>query len=291
MNSDGWTPNGCVKCGQPERGHPGGDYAYVPPPDALRLARMRARREARLNPPARAETPPDLITTLTANTDDWEDASRYLLSQLRGPRMRHSTLTLNPSRPPETAGVRVAGLLAHGGYVAPVQAISTPDPNEPSIYTVRPGADHPARMRIGDGDWVPCRVVGFDMTRDGDGTMVTGELGEDGRFHLEAERIYQFQIEFTAACENPAGFTPALASAGEAMRALAAQLDPELEAARHWEAQGRVCCHVCGPDPGHVCDARAVTSLRHPLPSGGVRDLPLCGPCNLAEAAAPSVPN
>lgn len=84
---------------------------------------------------------------------------------------------------------------------------------------------------------------------------------------------------------------PAGAAAASATRQLAAQLDPELEAARHWEAQGKVCCHVCGPDPDHRCDAKAVTTLRHPLPSGGVRDLPLCGPCNAAEASAPSVPN
>lgn len=77
--------------------------------------------------------------------------------------------------------------------------------------------------------------------------------------------------------------------------------DPELEAAKHWPAQGNVCAHVCGPDPGHVCDARAVTHLRHQLPSGGTRELPLCGPCADAEgvpatrgaptpAATPSAP-
>lgn len=316
MNSSLWSwqqtrtsPNGCYQCGEQERGHTE-SHDYVAPNDALRLARMRARREARLNPPDRAETPPDLVATITANAGDWEDASRYLLRQLREPRMRRSSLTLRPpalpSRPPETASERVEALLAHGGYVAPVQAISTPGPNEPSIYTVRPGTDHPARMRIGDGDWVPCRVVGFDMTRDGDGTMVSGQVGEDGRLHLDG--AYRPNIEFDAQAlgERMAelgrffrdmghamadSLAPAGVAAASAARQLAARLDPELEAARHWEAQGRVCCHVCGPDPGHVCDAKAVTTLRHALPSGGVRDLPLCGPCNLAEASAPSVPN
>ena len=309
MNSDGWPPNGCSQCGEQERGHSEA-HGYTPPTDALRLARMRARREARLNPPARAETPPDLITTLTANADDWEDASRYLLHQLRQPRMRRSTLILHPSalpsRAPETVSERVAGLLAHGGYVAPVQAISTPGPHEPGIYTVRPGAGHPARMRIGDGEWVPCRVVGFDMTPDGAGTMVSAELGEDGRFRLDTE--YRLNVEFDAQAlgERMAelgrffrdmghamadSLAPAGLAAASATRQLAARLDPELEAARHWEAQGRVCCHVCGPDPGHVCDAKAVTTLRHKLPSGGHRDLPLCGPCAQAENAEPSVPN
>lgn len=56
-----------------------------------------------------------------------------------------------------------------------------------------------------------------------------------------------------------------------------------LASERNWIEQGSTCAHVCGPTPGHRCDAKAVTSLRHPLPSGGVRHLPLCGPCDAAE--------
>src|SRR5581483_8733268 len=52
-----------------------------------------------------------------------------------------------------------------------------------------------------------------------------------------------------------------------------------------WPAESAVCCHVCGPDPGHRCDARATTSITHPLPSGGKRTLPLCDPCHAAETA------
>lgn len=80
----------------------------------------------------------------------------------------------------------------------------------------------------------------------------------------------------------------AMRPVAESARASAGLLvDPELFAARDWPAheQGSTCAHVCGPDPGHVCDARAVTTLRHPLPSGGIRDLPLCGPCAAAEGA------
>lgn len=302
MDSEGRflsPPNGCNRCGQLERGHTEA-HGYTPPSDALRLARLRARREARLNPPARAETPPDLITTLTADTSDWEDASRYLLHQL------HQQRDHQLRRTSESMSERYAALLDQAGYRAPVQAIGTPGPHEPGIYAVRPDADHPARMRIGDGEWVPCRVVGFDMTPDGAGTMVSAELGEDGRFRLDTE--YRLNVEFDAAAlsERMAelgrfframghamadSLAPAGLAAASATRQLAARLDPELEAARHWEAQGRVCCHVCGPDPGHVCDAKAVTSLRHPLPSGGHRDLPLCGPCAQAENAEPSVPN
>lgn len=52
------SPNGCAACGWPERGHPiwyvdphmkpGVPKTYVQPDDATRLARMRARRRARV---------------------------------------------------------------------------------------------------------------------------------------------------------------------------------------------------------------------------------------------------
>lgn len=59
-------------------------------------------------------------------------------------------------------------------------------------------------------------------------------------------------------------------------------------AERDWPADGKAstCAHVCGGSPDHVCDARATTTIRHPLPSGGTRVLPLCGPCAVAENAA-----
>jgi hypothetical protein len=60
---------------------------------------------------------------------------------------------------------------------------------------------------------------------------------------------------------------------------------PLTDADRDWKSYGNTCAHVCGADPGHACDARATTTLKHPLPSGGVRDLPLCSPCAQAEAA------
>lgn len=65
-----------------------------------------------------------------------------------------------------------------------------------------------------------------------------------------------------------------------------APTNPELESAKNWAAGGSTCAHVCGPDPGHVCDARAVTMLNHKLPSGGTRELPLCRPCADAEGVA-----
>ena len=98
----------------------------------------------------------------------------------------------------------------------------------------------------------------------------------------------------TGACDQLDAVRYALADVGQSavdadsvMADLATVLDPELEAAKNWPApKGAVCAHVCGPDPGHVCDARAATTIRHPLPSGGTRTLPLCGPCADAERAA-----
>jgi len=56
----------------------------------------------------------------------------------------------------------------------------------------------------------------------------------------------------------------------------------------HWpaDAKATTCAHVCGGSPDHVCDARATTTIRHPLPSGGTRVLPLCVPCAQAEESA-----
>lgn len=166
------TPNGCTRCGELERGHAAA-HDYVAPPDALRLARMKARREARLNPPVRQAFPPDLFITFTVDTGAFSAAM-----------------------------VRLACAMAAVGE------------------TMRPAAE----------------------------------------------------------------------GVRSAIRRTA--LDIELEAAKHWPAQGSTCAHVCGPDPGHRCDARATTTLRHPLPSGGICDLPLCGPCAAAEspAASPSSP-
>ena len=58
---------------------------------------------------------------------------------------------------------------------------------------------------------------------------------------------------------------------------------------RDWTERGSTCAHVCGPDPGHCCDARATVSITHPLPSGGTRTLPLCGPCHQAETVGATV--
>ena len=89
------------------------------------------------------------------------------------------------------------------------------------------------------------------------------------------------------------GFAAAAAAIGEAMRPVAeglarairaAQIDSELEAAKHWPAQGSTCAHVCGGGADHRCEAKATTSLAFTLPSGGTRNLPLCGPCHQAES-------
>lgn len=166
---------------------------------------------------------------------------------------------------------------------------------------------------------MPERFVAIDPASGG---MVTGRRGEDGRLHIDhTETVAQFtagfvdsrlepvNAEITVAIQpDPELFLQALRAIGvgarsltdsfvplgESMRTVAqglhsavrqAVIDPELEAARHWPAPSRaVCAHVCGADADHRCDARATTSLRFTLPSGGLRDLPLCGPCAQAES-------
>lgn len=150
-------PNGCERCGTLERDH-ATDHSYVTPADALRLARMKTRREARLNPAPRPALLPEVFATFTADT------SRLAEAMLR------IGETITRSMQPVFAQIRSVAFTLSG---APVEA--------------------------------------------------------------------------------------------------------------NWAAEGSVCAHVCGPDPGHVCDARATTTIRHALPSGGTRTLPLCGPCHAAE--------
>jgi hypothetical protein len=60
----------------------------------------------------------------------------------------------------------------------------------------------------------------------------------------------------------------------------------EASAVPGFGAESVTCAHVCGPDPDHACDARAVTRLAYNLPSGGTRSMPICGPCYESETAA-----
>jgi hypothetical protein len=62
--------------------------------------------------------------------------------------------------------------------------------------------------------------------------------------------------------------------------------DPVTVEDANWPAQGSTCAHICGADPDHACDARASTRLTYPLPSGGTRSMPICGPCYESETAA-----
>lgn len=108
-----------------------------------------------------------------------------------------------------------------------------------------------------------------------------------------ADLLMTFAIDTSALSAAMTGVAEAMAALGERMHAAVRQAVPglELDAARHWGAPPRaVCAHVCGPDAGHSCDARATTSLRFTLPSGGVRDLPLCEACADAENAATGGP-
>jgi hypothetical protein len=60
---------------------------------------------------------------------------------------------------------------------------------------------------------------------------------------------------------------------------------PIVDSDADWTARGETCAHVCGGDADHVCDARATTTLRYTLPSGGTRTMPICGACYAAETA------
>jgi hypothetical protein len=324
-------PNGCSWCGALERGH-GESHDYSPPADTLRLLRMKARREARLNPPAAPRTSPDSYVTLTANNraGDALDALQYTLDAFA-----------QPVRPPESAAERMRSILAHHLGEQRVRASGTPGPSggiydryrryrsgeaqdaanyllaqyaqgrERSTLTLSPqppeppDARFPGRVRFGDGPWMPARVEveALQFPNYIDYTL------EPRRPPHELLENCEATFDFTASAEQLAelaralgqlgrtvsqSLAPAFSSLAQAVRPvaerIAARLDPELEAARHWPAPTgtQTCAHVCGPDPGHSCDARATTTIRHALPSGGQRTLPLCGPCAAAESAAAS---
>ncbi len=182
-------------------------------------------------------------------------------------------------------------------------------------------AAFPGRIGIGDGPMQACRFVSIDMTRDGADTIVTGEFAEGGVIRLDRDAadvpfFFADCIDYQLPLERPAlelpdvevtisinpewitGFIRALDLAGVRARevagaarsamggiaGLAAAFGPGEDAQdADWPAESAVCCHVCGPDPGHQCDARATTSITHPPPSGGKRTLPLCDPCHTAE--------
>ena len=152
---------------------------------------------------------------------------------------------------------------------------------------------------------IPCRCVGIDITPPDSPrqSAITGVPEPDGyQPLLPAGQTMAERVE--ALVEQFAGWRPPIEPAltPEQVETWLATLFPlpevrhdatcahahrplTAQSARDWPQQGSTCAHVCGPDPDHRCDAKAVTTLRHALPSGGVRHLPLCGPCNAAESA------
>jgi hypothetical protein len=134
-------------------------------------------------------------------------------------------------------------------------------------------------------------VEAVDEDRRRVDAQTLGDLPPDCVIELEADAgtLYAaLRRAGEAARQLAAGFQPmfdAVGRVGRSVGAIRSALDPELIEGRDWPAESAVCCHVCGPDPGHTCDACATTSITHPLPSGGRRVLPLCGPCHHAETA------
>jgi len=183
-------PNSCARCGTDQRGHDG-DHAYTQPDDALRLARMKERRRARLNPPPTVAALPDVLVTFAVDTTRLAESMRRL-------------------------GEAISGAL------------------QPAV-----AAERARQAAITTGAAAPAESPGYEAMR---------------RAIL------------------------ALPTSG-----------PILASDADWDAQGSVCAHVCGGSPDHVCDARATTTIRYRLPSGGTRALPLCAPCAEAETAAAGV--
>ncbi len=60
-------PNSCTRCGTDQRGH-GEQHAYAAPTDAVRLARMKSRRDRRHATLARFDLTPETLVELRVNT-------------------------------------------------------------------------------------------------------------------------------------------------------------------------------------------------------------------------------
>ena len=178
-------PNSCTRCGTDQRGH-GEQHAYATPTGAVRLARMKSRRDRRLATPARFDLMPETLVELRVNT-----------------------------------GILTAALAR-----------------------LQEGFDEMAR--------VTRPVVQAIRNR------------HDAANRHADERIAAWRGRLDSAIDwgNPVE---------------AADAD--------WPAQGSTCAHVCGGGPDHTCDARAATRLTYPLPSGGTRSMPICGPCWESETA------
>lgn len=74
-------PNSCTRCGGDQRHH-GEQHAYAAPTDGVRLARMKFRREKRLNPMREATPSPDLLIQFVADTTALRQAIERLADGL-----------------------------------------------------------------------------------------------------------------------------------------------------------------------------------------------------------------
>lgn len=89
-------PFGCRRCGYPENQHGLGAHQWERPTNVQILARMRARRIARLLPPIPLEPDPRCMVTLSARTSDVAQVMRAAFAKLAT-----TAPTLTPGRPLE----------------------------------------------------------------------------------------------------------------------------------------------------------------------------------------------
>lgn len=203
----------------------------------------------------------------------------------------------------QTAGERVAAILSRAGSTSPqveLARVTMADlaavvAQQRRVVDAQTVGDIPSdNQRESDAR----RDIAYDLRELEIMIDLTPSPESLAAFHEAMRRLGERMTGLPAAVERVgAAARQAASTAAELMAAIGEQApggcvpastaDPIFASDMDWPApDGAVCAHVCGPNPDHRCDARAMIHLKHKLPSGGVRQLPLCAPCYDAETAA-----
>jgi hypothetical protein len=75
-------PNSCRWCGIEQRSH-GGQHPYELPGDTLRLARMKVRRQKRLNPSPKFQVTPEMLAHITVDMSGFRAALETATESMR----------------------------------------------------------------------------------------------------------------------------------------------------------------------------------------------------------------